>query len=485
MSGITCIRNAAWAVAWEGTTQRHVYLQGADIAFDADGIRHVGNRFEGTDLREIDGSRLMVMPGLVNIHSHPSSEPLNKGLMDELGSRKLGMSGLYEFMPIFRGDHDSNRAAAEVALCELLMSGVTTLVDLSVAYPGWLDLLGQSGMRAVAAPMFRSARWFTRDGHSVEYEWDEAAGERAMADALSLADQANGHNSGRLTAMVSPSQVDTCSPELLKSAHAQARARKMSFQIHAAQAVVEFNEMTRRHGMTPIEWLNSLGVLGAQSIIGHAIFVDEHPWLKWPDERDLEILASTGTTVAHCPTVFSRRGIMLHDIGRYRRAGVNLGIGTDTFPHNMIEEMRTASIVAKLAAGDVGTISLEQVFEMATVGGAKALGRDDIGRLAPGCKADLVLVDLDHWAMRPLRDPLKSLVFSAGERPIRDVFIDGQQVVTKGRVITLDHADALDRLEAGQRRAMARTPKVDWAERTVDQASPLAFALKPASDLPA
>ncbi len=99
----------------------------------------------------------------------------------------------------------------------------------------------------------------------------------------------------------------------------------MPWQIHAAQSTVEFHEITRRHGVTPIQWLDQLGVLGDTSIVGHGIFLDDYPRNAWHSRSDLALLAETGTTVAHCPTVFLRRGIALKDFGRYLRAGVNIG----------------------------------------------------------------------------------------------------------------------------------------------------------------
>ena len=143
-------------------------------------------RYTGAADREIDGRGFMVMPGLVNIHSHPASEPLNKGWNDEIGSPKLYNSSLYEIMPIFRPDAEGVKAAFRVALCEALMSGVTTLVDLSVAHDGWVDLMAESGIRGVLGPMYRDARWYTDNGYLVQYEWDEAAGRRAMETALGI-----------------------------------------------------------------------------------------------------------------------------------------------------------------------------------------------------------------------------------------------------------------------------------------------------------
>ena len=475
MTATTVIRNAAWIVGWDESAARHVYLEDGDVAFAGDRLVQVGGVYAGEVDVEIDGRDRLVCPGLVDIHSHPMSEPLNKGFLDELGSPGLYMSSLYEFMPLFGPDAEGVRACMEVALAELLQSGVTTLVDLAVPFDGWLDILGASGLRAVAAPMYRSARWFTTNGHVTEYAWDEAAGMLAMEEALGLVDRAAQHPSGRLSGMVAPAQIDTCTAELIQASHEAAAARGVPLQIHAAQSVVEFQEITRRHGKTPIEWLHSLGVLGPKTIIGHAIFLNDHPWLHWPQARDFEILAETGTAVAHCPTVFQRRGIALNSFGRYVRAGIPVGIGTDTYPHNMLEELRHALINSRLVSGDPFDLRTHHAFDAATVVGARILGFDDIGRLEAGAKADLLLVDLRHPAMRPVRDPLRSLIYVAGERPVREVFVDGRQVVADGRTLAFDLDAALDRLEAAQRRAEAAFTAKDYAGRRHDEASPFAY----------
>ena len=470
----TLIKNAAFVVAFDGT--RHTYKRDCDVAFSGGAITHVGPGYAGQADETIDGRDKLVMPGLVDIHSHPASEPMNKGWNDELGSAKLYGSSLYEFMPLFRPDAEGTPPAATVAYSELLMSGVTTLVDMSGAWDGWVDLMDRSGLRSVLSPMYRSARWYTKDGHVVEYEWEPAAGEKAMADAMDLLDRVAKHPSGRLSGMVSPSQIDTCTPELIRDSFREAERRNLPFQIHAAQSVVEFHEITRRHGKTPVEWLESLGVLSPRSIIGHGIFFDHHTSaLNWPKRDDVKTLIDSGTSVAHCPIVFQRRGIAMQSLGGYIRRGVNVGIGTDTFPHNMLEEIRAAGIGSRMVTEDVWDLRLSDVFNAATLGGAKALGRDDIGRLAPGAKADVVVVDMTHPMMRPTRDPLRSLVYAAAERAVQTVFVDGVKVVDGGRVLTMDYEAAAAALHEAQLRAEGRVPEADWAKRSSYEISPYTF----------
>jgi cytosine/adenosine deaminase-related metal-dependent hydrolase len=474
----TLIRNLDWAVVWDEATGAHAYLRGADLAFAGDTILYAGSAFAGSADAVIDGAGLIASPGFVNVHSHPSSEPGNKGALEELGSPALGQSSLYEFMPVFRLDPGAAEAATQVAVWELLKSGVTTFCDLSGPREGWADQVAATGIRAVLCPMFRAATWTTRDGHSVEYSWEEAAGARGLAQALEIVDAAARHPSGLLGGMVGPSQIDTCGAGLLRESLAEARRRGIPTQLHAGQSIVEFNEITRRHGKTPIEWLDAIGVLGPDLIVAHGIFLNDHPQLHWPHADDFRRLAASGAQVAHCPTVFARRGIALNTLARYVDAGIVCGIGTDTFPHNFLDEMRLAAYASRLVSGNFRAASTRHVFDAATIGGARMIRRPDLGRLAAGAKADFFLADATHPAMRPLRDPLRSLIYSAGDRAVKDVYVAGRRVVQDGAVPGIDIAGAHARLQAAQDAALGTTASRDWARRGIDAMSPRVYPMR-------
>ena len=471
----TCIRRADWAIVWDADVGGHVYRRGVDVAFDERGITHLGPAYQGPADVELDGGGRMVMPGLIDVHCHPSAQAVFRGYIEEFGNPRLFYSGRHRFRQAYVIDDDGMRASAEFTLAELLAGGVTTIVDLSHAYPGWLDVLERSGARVWVAPMYRSATWYTDTGQQTLYEEHPDGGAAAFAEAREVMDAAERHPSGRLAAMVSPAQVDTCSEALLRASIELAATTGRPLHVHAAQSYAEFAGMTRRHDMTPIAWLHRLGFLGPRTIIGHAVFTDEHPWLHWPTRRDLALLASTRTSIAHAPTVFARDGTLLHDLGRYVRAGINVGIGTDTHPHNLLEELRWAEVLARVAAGPTHELGTARVFEAATVGGARVLGRKDLGRLAPGAAADVVVVDVTHPAMQPLRDPLRSLVYSAAERAVEHVFVAGRQVVDAGRVMTLDRANAARRLAEAQSRAAAGVPTRDPEGLAIDMVAPLAL----------
>ena len=156
------------------------------------------------------------MLGLVDLHAHPNLEAAYRGIREEHGVPEMAMTGLFERSGAYWPDQEGMLACAEAAYCELLLSGVTTLVDISGVYPGWIDLIARSGLRGVVAPTYASARWVVRRSHLLEYEWNEVAGRKGFEDALSLCDEVRKHPSGRLSGLVSPAQIDTCTEDLLR-----------------------------------------------------------------------------------------------------------------------------------------------------------------------------------------------------------------------------------------------------------------------------
>src|SRR6266550_14921 len=413
---MTVIKNAAWIIAWDEASARHVYRRGVDIAFADDRISFVGRGFTGPADVTIDGRERLVMPGLIDIHSHPHHEPLYRGIREEHGLPGMHMTGLYERSQALQApDVDARAASAEFAYCELLLSGVTSLVDISAPRDGWVELFAQSGMRGFLAPGYASARWCLKDDHELHYDWDEARGRAGFDAALGTIDEAQAHPCGRLSGVVSPMQIDTCEADLLRDSRDVAKERRIPFTLHVSQSVTEVREMIRRHVM-------------------------EH-------------------------------------FGDYLRSGVTMGVGTDCSPHNLIEEMRKATVLAHIAAREINSVSAADLFHAATAAGASALMRDDIGRLAPGKKADIVLVDLACPQMQPDRDPLKSLIYHAADRAVCDVFVDGKQVVADRRVLTLDQQAAGGKLRAAQERMEALAPSRDYLRRNAAEITPLSLPI--------
>ncbi len=474
------IRNLSWAVVQDGTARRHVYRREVDLLL-ADGrvteITPAGARPLEANEPSIDGRGLLALPGLVNIHSHPTTEPGYRGVREDHGVPEQQMTGLMERLQAFRLGDDGRQAAAVMSYSEMLRAGTTTACDVTVPFDGWLETMALSGMRFFAAPTFASARWGMSAPQTVTWKWDEAGGLAAFEKAKKVMADAEAHNSGRLDALVFPAQIDTVTPELFASARKHADESGRRFSTHIGQSVVEVREMIRRHNMTPIQWAHAQGLLRDDTILAHCILLDDHPQINWHTRKDLDLIADSGTAVAHCPQPFARYGLAMDHIGRYRARGVTVGLGTDCAPHNLIEEMRLAIVAGRLMSEDIRSLDTGGAFEAATLGGAAALGRDDIGSLAPGKAADIVLVDLNHPLMQPARDPLRSFVFHAADRAVRTVLVDGEIVLENSTPVHLDPATAMERLAEAQARMIRDSVKFDYANRPGDEISPLSLPL--------
>jgi len=479
MSHTTWIKDAKWLIAWDEERMDHKYVRDGDLVFKDDKITFVGSGYKGQADTIIDGKDFLVMPGLGSLHSHPQEEAIGKSFYEDMASGDRWLTKDPNYYSPLATDEEAFIAGTQVGICQLLKSGCTTYADLTIPNSnllmGLFETVASSGIRAYLAPMISSAGVYSSDGKSFEHAWDEAKGEEELEITLDFIDRVQDHPSGLIHGMICPEQANNVTAELFRKCYAAAEERGIPLQTHASQMVAEVDEMLRRHGKSPIEWLHDIGVLGPNMILGHVLYTDFHPRTKDKVHRDIEILVETGTTVAHCPRVFAPGGEAMHSFGAYRQAGVKLVMGTDTYPLNIIEEMQLALVVSRIASESSDYPKSQHVFEAATTGVAKALNRTDICRFSVGAQADVVLVDLMHHSMRPARDPLKNLLHTASSEVVRDVYVAGQLVVSDREVLTIDFDDALKRLGEGQQRAMKRVPEIHHAGKTAEEISPFSL----------
>ena len=278
MATTTLIKNADWVVGWDSRTEKHKYIPNGDVAFSSNEIVYVGKDYGGDATTTIDGRDRMVLPGTTSLHAHAYLEIHGKGFWEDLASKHLWMSQLFEYTWLIQPDDDTARAATRAGICELLKSGCTTFAELYCPwppFPGWIETLASSGIRAYACPMVQSGEWYCDDGKEVLYRWyDEKTVDRNFEQSLEIIDEAERHKSGRLKGMIGAAQVDTCTGDLIKKSLNAAEKRGIPMQVHASQSVFEFREMVKRHNMTPFEWLDNLGALGPNTIVGHGLNVD-------------------------------------------------------------------------------------------------------------------------------------------------------------------------------------------------------------------
>ncbi len=452
----------------------HRLLKQGAVGIEGDRIVYVGDGSEAPDDFDevMDVGSHLIMPGWINLHCHASGSPMGKSLLEDNGSPGFYMSTLYDFGRIRETKPEETRDVLRYSLVELLRSGVTTVVEMGHAdHP---DVFDEMGIRAYLIPGFHSATWRTDDGHQLEYDWDEKKGFDGL-EANARWVEACRKRPDLIESMLGPSQADTCTSELLRETRRVADDLGCPIHIHAAQSHMEVGVMLSRHGQSPIEFLDSVSLLGSDVTVAHGIFTGNHPDSNLPYARDVDILLERQVNLAHCPWVFGRRGTLLHAMGAYLRKGLNIGLGTDTDPQDMLEEIRWAVVLSKAAENNPLSVSARDGVNAATLGGARALGRDDLGRIAPGSQADLLFIDLNHYKMRPVRDPIRNLIYSAGSEAVDKVMVAGKMRVDKGEVLGLDTERLGDRIQSIGERIWREMPEKDRAGRSVDVLSPPTF----------
>ena len=466
--------HAGWIVAFDG--DGHRLLRDGVVVLEGERIVHVGRGGDGPSDETLDARDRVLTPGLITTHIHMAGSPLDRSFIEDRGSPQFWYSGLFEMLPVRGGaqDEQASRACVDFSMAELLRGGVTTALEIGGLGDYVVERAGHYGLRVYMGLGFRSGQWRTGDGKRVVWEWDEEAGRQGLKRAVAFMSKHDGAHGGLVRCALAPLQVDTCTAELLVDAKRVADDARRPYTVHTSQSVVEFNEMLQRHGKTPVAWLESLGVLGDNTVLGHAIIVGGSSWTNYP-AGDVAIMAESGCSVAHAPWVFMRRGILLESFALYRSAGVNVALGTDTNPQSVIEAMRWAAVGSKTVERNTGATSAGDVFDAATLGGARALGRDDLGRIAVGASADLVLWKARSWNMTPLRDPIKNIVYNATAEDVDRVYVGGRLVVDRGRVLAADETKILADLQAGGDRMWPRMRQFDWAGRGADELSPLSY----------
>src|SRR5437016_4747238 len=377
-----------WVVGYDG--RGHELIPHGCVVFEDDRVVHVGSRFDGPVDRRVDATGKLVAPGLINCHLHAATNAGQAVFLDGLKADYFG-SNFVGYVAPRRGAAvpragDRADVAGTYGLWSALRAGATTIMDVGTMPGGpaaFTRIAGELGVRAYVGPAFRSAS-YAFDGSRIVWEWDEAAGVAGLERAVAYIKEHDGAYDGRIKAMLYPGQLDTCTPDLLRRARRWADDLGVPMQLHAAMNQREFHHILEQHGQTPIQLLHSIGFLKPGTGLGHCVFHNEHSWCHYPYADDLKLLADSGVTVVHAPYKYAKMGVQFESFERYRALGINIALGTDTYPQDLIHEMRWAALMCRMADGSFRVGRPQDVFDAATLGGARHLGRDDLGRLAPG-----------------------------------------------------------------------------------------------------
>jgi len=471
-----------YAVGFNG--KEHEVIKDGVVVFENDRVVHVGKQFADPVDRRIDAKGCLVSPGFIDTHFHSGSNAGDYLLNEPDKPDFFASNYLAHGAPTREGGKQAHLKDVDVgqrfSLVHLLKSGVTT--TLEIGGPGgdperYVEMVGALGIRCYTGPSYKNVDFFHDREGRLEYDWSDERGSAGLKGAVDFVKRYHGACGGRVQTMLFPGHVDTCTPELLKETRKAAKELGVRVQIHAAINLIEFHAVMRRYRLTPVELLGKIGFLDPEVSLSHCVFLTGHSWTAYPYGDDLKRITDSGASVAHSPLKYLKIGVAMESFDRYLKAGINVGIGTDTFPKDIISEMRYAALVSRLVDKSFIAGHPRDVFNAATVGGARLIGRDDLGRLQKGAKADITIINLRDIAFGAVRDPIKALVETAAGRDVRTVIVDGEILVDQGTCLRVNEDELIEKLQARAEEIWAGVPKWHWTGKGVDEVLPPAFKM--------
>ena len=364
------------------------------------------------DCTQIDATGKIVMPGLINTHTHVAMALLrgisdDVPLMEWLEQHIWPIEGKMGYKEVYDG--------ARLGMLEMMMGGTTTLVDMYPYEEAVAEAAQDAGIRAVVCPC-------PMDFRMEHFENDWRAVKKRFSD------------SRLVTMMMGPHAIYTLSDNNLQRSISLSGELGVGSHVHLAETKTEQDNCMVQHGMSPTEYLEKEGLFSTRTLAAHCVVMSDH---------DIEILARHKVSVAHNPQSNMKLASGIAPVKKMMDAGVNVAIGTDGASSNndldMWEEMRTASLLQKVATMDPCSIPAYTALQMATVNGAKAIGREgELGILAPGALADILLVNLEKPHLYPHTNLVSELVYSAHSEDVDTVIINGRIVVENRRCLTMN-----------------------------------------------
>jgi 5-methylthioadenosine/S-adenosylhomocysteine deaminase len=407
--------------------QQRVLEDGA-VAIRGDSILAVGPRSDIAPKyvasRILDAHGAIVMPGLINGHAHAAMS-LFRGIADDLSLDDW----LHKY--IFPAeaknvDEDFVMWGTRLDMLEMLRGGITTYADMYYFEDAVARVTKEAGMRGILGETIIDFPAPDNKTREQAFDYTQKFLDHWKGDPL-------------IVPAVAPHSIYTCSESTLKDSAALARRNHAPILIHLAEAPFEGEQSREKHGLSPVGYLESIGLLGPDVLGAHCI---------WVDAGDIAALAHFGVGCSHNPSSNMKTAAGVMPVVDMLSAGVPLALATDGAASNnhqdLFLEMDLAAKLQKLSRRDPKALPAEQVVEMATIGGARALHLEkQIGSLEPGKKADLIIVDTNAPHATPMYNVYSELVYALNSSDVRTVLIGGKVVVEDGRVLTLDEPTIL------------------------------------------
>jgi len=404
-------------------------LENEAVAIDKEKIVEIGPVSELVEkykpLKVLDRTNALLMPGLINAHTH-APMTLFRGLADDLPLKKWLEE--YIFPAESKLTPEKVAIGTELACAEMIRSGTTSFVDMYIFEDHVAEVVDKVGIRAwIGEGLFD----FPTPAFPSGYD--------ALKETKRLSEKWKDHP--RITIKVTPHTPYTCDEELLKAAVKQAKDDGLFIHIHVSETRWEVNELKFKKGITPVKYLERLGLLSSNSIFAHCVVLEE---------QDIEALYRHKVKVAHCPESNLKLASGVAPIKELLIRGVDVFLGTDGAASNndldMFGEMDVAAKLQKGISNDPTILPAARVLKMATSGAARCLGRNDLGTITPGALADVITIELDKPHLFPCHNPISLIVYSVSKSDVRDVIVGGRILMENRKLVTINEEDLFERV---------------------------------------
>ncbi|ENN88840.1 N-ethylammeline chlorohydrolase [Rhizobium freirei PRF 81] len=471
---------ASWVVGHkEGS---HRLLRNGQVVFESGAILFVGHNFPGEVARRIDFGNSVISPGLIDLDALSDLDTTILGIDCHPGWAKgrVWPRSYVEAGPYEMYSQEELAFQKRFAFGQLLLNGITTAAPIaSLFYREWgetvaefdaaADAAGDLGLRVYLSPAYRSGGMVLEAPGKMVPVFDEKRGFQGLKDAIAYIERQNGRHGDLVRGLLAPDRVETSTLALLQRTDAAARDLGCKFRLHMAQGTMEVDTVRMLHGSTAPVWLAKHKLLSDRMIAPHATNATE---------EDLGLYAENGVSIVHCPLVSARSGSILNSFSSCRKRGINIAMGTDTTPPDMLMNLLTGLITCRISDHAPDRVRSADLFDAATLGGAKALGRSDLGHLSAGARADIAVFSLDDAIMAPSVDPITTLVVGGSGKVTRAVFVDGRVSMLDRKLAGFDMEKARVQAQAQYDGLIAKYPERSWNHPPVSEIFPPSYPIE-------
>ncbi|MDY9927710.1 amidohydrolase family protein [Methanosarcina sp.] len=409
-------------------------LKNGTVVIEDGKITEIGEKTKESAETVIDARGSVVMPGLVNTHTH-AAMTLFRGYADDLQLAEWLQGHIWPAEAQLKAE-DVYKGSL-LACLEMIKSGTTSFADMYFFMDETAKAVETSGLRASLS-------------HGLIELWNKEKGEADLKEGRRFVRAWQGASGGRIKTMYGPHAPNTCSDEFLAKVKEEARRDGAGIHIHVLETEAELLAMKERYGKCSVHLLDDIGFFGPDVLAAHCV---------WLSDGDIEVLKERGVNVSHNPISNMKLASGIAPVYKMLERGVNVSLGTDGCASNnnldLFEEMKTAALLHKVNTFSPTALPARQVLKMATVNGGKALDKET-GMLKAGKKADLIIVDMKKPHLIPCFDVPSHLVYSARGSDVRTTIVNGKILMDNYRVLVLDEEKVMEEARIAAEELVAR-----------------------------